>query len=176
MEDFNVLYVDDDRDYLKMVRFLFENEGVSACFAESGSGALTAFREKPFDMIITDLNMPNMDGLELARNIRKLNTKVPIIMITGSSVHQHKLMDKDTQISSVLAKPVNIKNLLSLVREEREKKNVRFSTAGGKIKTSFLEYGHWLCPKCRSHYHGWSPYNICSLCGGNEYEGFIQSA
>lgn len=170
MEDFNVLYVDDDRDYLKMVRFLFENAGISACFAESGSVALAAFREKPFDMIITDLNMPNMDGLELARNIRKLNTKVPIIMITGSSVHQHKLMDKDTQISSVLAKPVNIKNLLSLVREEREKKNVRFSTAGGKIKARLLGYGYWLCPRCHSRYQGWSPFNICSKCNQNDYE------
>ena len=81
----NVLLVDDEESIRSATESVLQSEGFKVETAMNGKQALDLFNESPgkFDLIITDLSMPEMSGLELSEGIRKLNTKVPIILSTG---------------------------------------------------------------------------------------------
>src|SRR3712207_885887 len=65
-----ILIVDDDPETRRLYRFLFTTSGLSVEEAEDGLGALRKLKEQPIPLVITDLNMPQMDGIELIRSIR----------------------------------------------------------------------------------------------------------
>src|SRR5947208_4638888 len=78
------LLVVDDEDFVRdLLRDILEGEHCDVCLAESGSEALSLFREVKFDAVFTDVGMPGMSGWELAREIRQLDTQIPIAVITG---------------------------------------------------------------------------------------------
>ena len=117
---FRILLVDDDKNILRMLQVFFEAAGISVFCVYRGKDAVKAFKESPFDMVITDLNMPEMDGLETAKNIRLLNHEVPIIMMTGSSDLPKNMMDYG--ISQIFVKPFSFKGMLSAAIYEMEKR------------------------------------------------------
>lgn len=119
MAPFRILIVDDDRYILNMLHAFFDSEGINVFCASRGREAIETFKESHFDMVITDLTMPEMDGLKVARNIRLLDQKVPIIMMTGSNL---PVNTSDYGISHIFAKPFALKDLLSVVNEEKEKR------------------------------------------------------
>jgi DNA-binding NtrC family response regulator len=83
MADARLLVVDDDeRARVLLARFL-EVEGYAVDTAKDGADALVKFDEDPFDVVITDLKMPNMDGIDLLRGVREKNARVQGIVVTG---------------------------------------------------------------------------------------------
>src|ERR1044072_8156302 len=81
----NVLVVDDSEDTTEMVRHLLEIGGASVCAATSGKEALRIAREKQFDVVLSDISMPGMDGFEFLSKLRKIPGKqdVPAVALTG---------------------------------------------------------------------------------------------
>src|SRR6185503_3898948 len=78
------LLVVDDEDFVRdLLGEILEGEHCDVYLAASGSEALSAFREMEFDGVFTDVGMPGMSGWELAREIRQINTRIPIAVITG---------------------------------------------------------------------------------------------
>jgi two-component system, cell cycle response regulator CpdR len=115
MED--ILVVDDDRIMLGLVKRILEREGIVVHCVASGEEALEQIKEKTFSLMITDLNMPGLNGLELARRGLEIAPQMPIIMDTGGISPKITRQAKEIGISKVLAKPFLAKELLETIRE-----------------------------------------------------------
>lgn len=107
----SVLLVDDHRSFCELLQVVLQTDGHTVEIADNGNDALSQLRESPFDLVITDLEMPFMKGDELATSIRHEQPDLPIILITGhgdrigSSVEASRLFD------SVLVKPFSYQTL-----------------------------------------------------------------
>ena len=88
-------------------------------FDRSSIEALERFQNKPggFDLIITDFTMPDMTGLELAEQIRKLNNVIPIILVTGYNETVPLKSNSHNPIGALLKKPINYSTLAANVRK-----------------------------------------------------------
>lgn len=78
-----ILLVDDDADYLRAFRNFLVGEGLMVQCAANGEEALSLLQDSSIHLMITDLNMPGMDGIELARKALELKPDLPIILSTG---------------------------------------------------------------------------------------------
>ena len=80
-----ILLVEDDPHLAKGLQFNLEREGYEVFLVDNGSSALDQLREKDFDLIVLDLMLPGLGGLEVARTIRETNIRFPILMLTAKS-------------------------------------------------------------------------------------------
>ncbi len=112
-----VLVVDDEDFVRDLLGEILEGEHCEVFLAESGSEALSMFREHKFDGVFTDVGMPGMSGWELAREIRVINKNVPIAVITGwgEAVGSHE--KKAAGVDWVVAKPFTADRIAELVRD-----------------------------------------------------------
>lgn len=113
-----ILVVDDDPDYLRLFRNFLVQEGFSVQCATSGEEALSILIDSSIHLIITDLNMPKMNGIELAKKALILLPFMPIILHSGSISPELPLLAEVVGISRVLAKPVNPCAMLEAIRNE----------------------------------------------------------
>jgi two-component system, OmpR family, alkaline phosphatase synthesis response regulator PhoP len=110
-----ILVVDDEPKIVKLVRDYLERAGFGVRVAADGKSALSLARlEKP-DMIILDLGLPQMDGLDVTRELRKASN-VPVIMLTGRSEESDKLIGLELGADDYLTKPFSPKELVARVR------------------------------------------------------------
>jgi len=112
------LLVVDDEDFVRdLLGDILEGEQCEVHLAESGSEALSLFREHEFDGVFTDVGMPGMSGWELAREIRLINQRVPIAVITGwgEAVGSHE--KKAAGVDWIVAKPFTADRIAELVRD-----------------------------------------------------------
>ena len=110
-----ILVVDDEKLLVKGMKFNLENEGYEVECAYDGAAALDLAREGRFDLIILDVMMPEMDGIEACMKIREFSN-VPIIMLTAKSEDADKLMGFESGADDYLTKPFNILELKARVR------------------------------------------------------------
>ena len=113
-----ILIVDDDRDCLEMFRNFLLQEGFSVQCASNGDEALSILIDSSIHLMITDLNMPKMNGIELAKKALILLPFMPIILHSGSISPELPLLAEVVGISRVLAKPVNPGAMLEAIRNE----------------------------------------------------------
>ena len=112
------LLIVDDEDFVRdLLCDILEGEGCVVSLATSGSEALSLFQRMEFDAVFTDVGMPGMSGWELAREIRELNKKIPIAVITGwgEAVGSHE--QKEAGVDWVIAKPFTADRIGELVRD-----------------------------------------------------------
>ena len=112
----DILLVDDDPDCLAVIKTFLMQEAMTVQCAMSGEEALCELREDTFRLMITDFNMPGMDGLVLARKAREMVPHMPVIMCSGGLVSQSPRFAFEAGITKVLEKPFNPVELLSTVR------------------------------------------------------------
>ena len=110
-----ILVVDDERTLVKGIKFNLENEGYQVECAYDGAAAVELARNEKFDLLILDVMMPEMDGLEACMRIREFSN-VPIIMLTAKSEDADKLMGFECGADDYLTKPFNILELKARVR------------------------------------------------------------
>lgn len=110
-----ILVVDDEKLLVKGMKFNLENEGYEVECAYDGSAAVELARNGRFDLIILDVMMPEVDGLEACLRIREFSN-VPIIMLTAKSEDADKLMGFESGADDYLTKPFNILELKARVR------------------------------------------------------------
>jgi len=113
-----VMTVDDSATVRQVLRMTLENEGYEVIEANDGQDALLKFPANGVDMIVTDLNMPRMDGIGLIREIRQKPGArfMPIIMLTTESQPEKKAEGKKAGASGWITKPFRPEQLLSVVR------------------------------------------------------------
>ena len=110
-----ILVVDDERTLVKGIKFNLENEGYQVECAYDGAAAVELAREGKFDLLILDVMMPEVDGLEACMRIREFSN-VPIIMLTAKSEDADKLMGFECGADDYLTKPFNLLELKARVR------------------------------------------------------------
>lgn len=113
------LTVDDSKTIREMVAFTLKNEGFEVIEAEDGKHAISVLGGREVNLIITDLNMPNMDGLELIRNLRA-DPKykfTPILMLTTEGDANKKQQGKDAGATGWIVKPFNPEKLIQVVNK-----------------------------------------------------------
>ena len=112
-----ILVVDDDRILLELFKRVLEREGFVAHCVESGEEAIEQIKERTFSLMITDFNMPGLNGLELARKGMEIAPLMPIIMNTGRISPRIIRLANEIGISKVLAKPFLPTELMKTIRD-----------------------------------------------------------
>ncbi|MBI5655632.1 MAG: response regulator [Geobacter sp.] len=113
-----ILVVDDDRDCLEMFRNFLLQEGFSVKCAASGDEALSILKDSTIHLMVTDLNMPKMNGIELAKKASIIMPFMPIILHSGDISPELPLLAEVVGISRVMAKPVKPGAMLEAIRSE----------------------------------------------------------
>ena len=116
METNKILLVEDDPHLAKGLRFNLEQEGYEIFLVDNGVSALDQLREKYFDLIILDLMLPKMGGLEVARTIRETNIRFPILMLTAKSSKKDREIGLEAGADDYLTKPFHLPELLLRVK------------------------------------------------------------
>lgn len=109
---FKILVVEDDRDLNKSVCSFLKNNGFEAVGCLSANDAYDAMYENVFDMIISDIMMPGIDGFEFARTVRELNAEIPILFMTAKDDMLSMQRGYRIGIDDYMTKPVNLDELL----------------------------------------------------------------
>jgi two-component system, OmpR family, KDP operon response regulator KdpE len=112
---FRVLVVDDEPQIRRVLRLALEAQGFDLRVAADGESALDTLRDWPPDLLITDLSMPEMDGLELCRRVRK-SSAVPIIVLSVKGEERTKVAALDAGADDYVTKPFGMDELLARVR------------------------------------------------------------
>jgi two-component system chemotaxis response regulator CheY len=114
-----IMTVDDSASVRQMVCFTLRQAGYQVKEAVDGRDALNKLNGDTVQMVITDLNMPNMDGIELIRQLRALPTckYIPIIMLTTESQPERKLAGKSAGATGWIVKPFNPEQLVAVVKK-----------------------------------------------------------
>jgi len=110
-----ILVVDDEKVMVKGIRFNLENEGYEVDVGYNGREAVDKARANDYDLIILDLMMPELDGLEACMEIRAFST-VPIIMLTARSEDNDKLLGFEYGADDYITKPFNILEVKARVK------------------------------------------------------------
>jgi two-component system response regulator MtrA len=110
-----ILVVDDDTALAEMIGIVLRTEGFEPFFCEDGSGALAAFRSSRPDLVLLDLMLPGINGIEVCASIRE-ESGVPIIMLTAKSDTTDVVKGLESGADDYVVKPFNPKELVARIR------------------------------------------------------------
>jgi DNA-binding response OmpR family regulator len=118
MSHATVLVIDDEKDLLELVRYNLEKEHLDVITASDGqSGLEIGLKHKP-DLVLLDLMMPGMNGLEVCKQLRSdaRTSRVPIIMLTAKAAETDKIVGLEMGADDYITKPFSVRELLARVR------------------------------------------------------------
>lgn len=110
-----ILIVDDERQITRALRASLQSHGFEVSTAVDGLEALEMFRQVRPELLVTDLSMPNMDGVELTKAVRKISD-IPIIVLSVRDQDAHKVLALDSGADDYITKPFSVTELLARVR------------------------------------------------------------
>ncbi|MFQ5867906.1 MAG: response regulator [bacterium] len=118
MKDKNVriLVVDDSQECRELCQRVLLREGYVVHSVDSGKKALKESKAIKFDLIITDLKMPDLDGISLLRRVKEIDPKICVIVITGYPDEESKAKAMELGASGYLAKPLDVSELVRAVK------------------------------------------------------------
>ncbi|MBJ8097974.1 response regulator transcription factor [Bacillus cereus group sp. N11] len=134
-----ILIVDDDKDIRNLISVYLENEGLQTQKAEDAIEALKLLKEKEFDLILLDVMMPNMDGIEACLKIREEQT-IPIIMLSAKSEDMDKIQGLTSGADDYLSKPFNPLELIARVKSQL-RRHKKYNTDTNKNKNTIEMVG-----------------------------------
>lgn len=113
-----ILAVDDSDTMREMVKETLELGGYEVILAVDGVDGVKKFKENPgLNLVIADINMPNLNGIEMIREIRKENTEVPILTLTTESEDTMKQKGKDAGADGWIVKPFRPPQFLDIIKQ-----------------------------------------------------------
>ncbi len=190
-----ILVVDDEKLLVKGIKFNLENDGYEVATAYDGEEAVALARDGDFDLIILDIMMPKLNGLDACMQIREFSN-VPIIMLTAKSEDMDKLIGFENGTDDYITKPFNILELKARIRallrrtvppEDKENANrivigdITLDTGernayknGRPVELTAREFD--LMELLMRHPgHVYSRENLLDILWGSEYQGEIRS-
>lgn len=191
-----VLVVDDEKLIVKGIRFSLEQDNMKVVVAYDGEEALEKVREQEFDIILLDLMLPKMNGLEVCQQIREFSN-VPIIMITAKGDDMDKIMGLEYGADDYITKPFNILEVKARIKaimrrtsrknkkEEQEKvvtagamkldcDGRRLYIEGREINLTSKEFDVLELLALHPN-HVYSRENLLKLVWGNDYPGDVRT-
>src|SRR5258708_33632634 len=135
----HILLVDDDPRITDLLRRVLAYEGYSTASAASGSEALKRTLERPPDLIVLDIMLPGLDGLEVAQRLRAAGDQVPILMLTARDMVADRVKGLETGADDYLVKPFAPDELVArvkaLLRRSQEERQEGLHSADGELDT-----------------------------------------
>jgi len=130
VEPFHVLVVDDEVDFVNTLVKRLNMRHANAYGATSGPEALRLIDQKPMDVVVLDVKMPGMDGIEVLREIKNRHPLVEVIMLTGHASLEVAVEGLEAGAFDYLMKPINMDELLYKLQDAYKKKSIQ----GEKIR------------------------------------------
>jgi DNA-binding response OmpR family regulator len=111
-----ILLVDDEQPIQTLLSFPLQRDGYEVVQASDGNEALARFSEQAFDLVVLDLMLPRMDGLEVCKRLRAKGSTVPIIMLTAKSEEIDKVLGLELGADDYITKPFSMREFRSRVK------------------------------------------------------------
>jgi two-component system, NtrC family, nitrogen regulation response regulator NtrX len=135
----NILIVDDEKAIRKTLGEILSYEGYKMDEASDGEEALKKFREKSYDVVLCDIKMPKMDGIEFLEKARESNPDIPIIMISGHGTIETAVEAVKKGAYDYISKPPDLNRLLITIRNAMDKTTLVIETKVLKRKVSKVQ-------------------------------------
>jgi K+-sensing histidine kinase KdpD len=120
----NILVVDDDLDFLEIIKRILEKKGYAVSAASSADEAILRLKERFYNVTILDISLPDADGTELLPRILEMHPDIIAIMLTGHSSMQNAIKSLNRGAFAYLEKPLDTANLLSVIERGLEKQRL----------------------------------------------------
>lgn len=125
MDAFSVLLVDDEEEFLETLVKRLTKRKLLVTGVTNAEDAIRILNEKPVDIVVLDVKMPGMDGLEALRQIKKTSPDVEVIMLTGHANMEAAIQGMELGAFDYLMKPMDIDELLYKLQDAYKKKSLR---------------------------------------------------
>lgn len=129
MRTVRLLLVDDEARFVETLSKRLTARGFDVEGALSGAQALELLQERPFDVVLLDVWMPGMDGLEVLKEIRRLHPSVRVVLVSGNASITAAVEGIRLGATDYLLKPVDIEDVLAKIEEAFEKKRIEETSA-----------------------------------------------
>jgi DNA-binding NtrC family response regulator len=134
MGSFHVLLVDDEVRFLETLGKRLRKRNIDITLANNAQEALRILRERPVDVVVLDLKMPGMDGIQAVREIKRATPLVEVIMLTGHASVEAAIEGMELGAFDYLTKPVDIDELVYKLQDAYRKKSIE------EEKTRLMEH------------------------------------
>ncbi len=125
MADFTVLFVDDETEFIETLLKRMKKRNINAFGVERGEDALVFLDRDPVDVVVLDVRMPGMDGIQALEEIKKKNPLIEVIMLTGHASMEVAIRGMELGAFDYLIKPMNIDELLFKLEDAYKKKKIQ---------------------------------------------------
>jgi DNA-binding NtrC family response regulator len=125
VDQLRVLLVDDERDFLETMIKRLRKRNLEVAGVNSGEEALRMLRETPMDVVVLDVRMPGMDGIQVLREIKTINPLVQVIMLTGHANVEVAVEGMELGAFDYLMKPANLDELLYKIQDACKAKTIQ---------------------------------------------------
>jgi len=143
MSQKKILIVDDEEHILELIKFNLEKNGFEVVTLDNGESAIGFLKENSVDLVVLDLMLPGMDGLEVCKNLRRIDglEKLPIIMLTARGEETDRILGLELGADDYLTKPFSVRELIArikaVLRRSDDKQAIKSKTL--KIKDIVLD-------------------------------------
>ena len=134
MEGFNVLLVDDEGEFLDTLVKRIQKRKVNATGVNSGEEALAFLEKNPVDVVVLDVRMPGMDGIETLRALKRQYPLTEVIMLTGHASLEVAIEGMELGAFDYLMKPVEIDDLLYKLQDANKRRSIQLEKIKGMGK------------------------------------------
>ena len=140
-----ILIIEDEEDIVKGLTINLKDEGYEVDWAPDGETGLSKSLEDTPDLIILDIMLPEMDGLEVCRELRKKDIDIPILMLTAKNEEIDRVVGLEIGADDYITKPFSIRELLARVkahlrRVKREEKSALSTYSFGDVEIDFVHF------------------------------------
>jgi DNA-binding NtrC family response regulator len=135
MEGFNVLLVDDEGEFLDTLVKRIQKRKVNAKGVKSGEEALAFLENNPVDVVVLDVRMPGMDGIETLRALKRQHPLTEVIMLTGHASLEVAIEGMELGAFDYLMKPVEIDDLLYKLQDANKRRTIQLEKIKGMGKS-----------------------------------------
>lgn len=118
MSQKRILIVDDEEHILELIRFNLEKNGFDVLIKDNGEDCINLLEKERVDLVVLDLMLPGMDGLEVCKSIRRIEglEKLPIIMLTARSEETDRILGLELGADDYMAKPFSVRELIARIK------------------------------------------------------------
>jgi len=122
MDNPSILIVDDELLIRDLLYDFFSEQGWSISVADNGEKALAMLKERTVDLVLTDIKMPQMDGLTLSGRMKEEYPEIPVVLMTGYPSIDSAIQAIRTRVADYIVKPFNINQLFRVIQEKLEER------------------------------------------------------
>jgi two-component system OmpR family response regulator len=135
--------VEDDQSLLTALRYSLNREGYAVITATDGAEALTKARDDPPDLILLDLMLPTMNGLEVCRTLRQEGDIVPILILTAKDSEVDRVVGIEVGADDYVTKPFSMRELLARVAALLRRAAIHRDSPSGTLRAERIVFGDW---------------------------------